>query len=216
MESISDQQRAVASQLTKAYRRILRNRELERAKILTQKVYDCCFVNCLKALKNMEWSHRLFYRKLYLGLVPHLLGCVDRVISYAHSAKARAKKRLRAAKVDDLEGLNKECAELGFLFRSSKRLHKALDPSSELHKQQDIEQLKILVVETEVLVKRVPPGSGLDVQFNLDIAIKGIVTEKKASKPESKPELLVDNANCLDDWVDVDDVDDVEDYVVVE
>ncbi|KAF6765917.1 hypothetical protein DFP72DRAFT_996790 [Ephemerocybe angulata] len=201
VEKISDGQKAIAARLTARYRRVLRTRKLERAKTSTQKAYDSFFDTCLKASKDMAWPHGFFYRKLYLGLVPHLLACVNGVESYAHSAKAKAKKRLRKDEKQDLEGLNKRITELSFIFKSSKSLHKALEPSSKLHKQRDIEQLKKLVGEVEALVKRVPPGSGLDVQFNLDMAIKGIVTEKKVPEPEPKPELNVDDVGGAEDYV---------------
>lgn len=78
-------------------------------------------------------------------------------------------------------------------FKMSKSLHKQLEPSSELHKKRDIDELKRLVGEVEELVKRVPPTANLDVQSNLELAIKGIVKEAPPPKTTPKPELNVED-----------------------
>lgn len=75
----------------------------------------------------------------------------------------------------------------------AKSLHKQLEPTAELHKKRDIEELKRLVGEVEELVKRVPPTANLDVQFNLELAIKGIVKEPPPPKSPPKPELNVED-----------------------
>ena len=75
----------------------------------------------------------------------------------------------------------------------SKAILKQLAPTSELHRKRDIEELKLIVGQVEGLVNRLPPGANLDVQFNLDLAIKGIVTEPKVLKPAPKPDLNVED-----------------------
>lgn len=82
------------------------------------------------------------------------------------------------------------------VLKSSANIRKQLDPSSLFHKERNVEKLKLLVGEVQELLDRVPSGHGLDVKLHLDIAIKGIVTEKKVPKPSPKPELNVDD---LDD-----------------
>lgn len=75
----------------------------------------------------------------------------------------------------------------------SKSLQKQLEPSSDLHKKRDIEELKKLVGEVEELVKRVPQSANLDVQSNLELAIKGIVKQPPPPKSPPKPELNVED-----------------------
>ena len=55
--------------------------------------------------------------------------------------------------------------------------------------------MKQLVREVEELVNRVPSGTGpgLDVHFNLQLAIKGIITEPKPPKAKPMPDLNVED-----------------------
>ena len=78
-------------------------------------------------------------------------------------------------------------------FKLSKAILKQLGPSSELHRKRNVEELKLIVRQAEELVNRLPSGVSLDVQFNLDLAIKGIVTEPKVVKPAPKPDLNVED-----------------------
>jgi hypothetical protein len=48
------------------------------------------------------------------------------------------------------------------------------------------------VYAVEELVKSVPSDAGLDVHFNLQLAIKGIITEPKPPKAKLKPELKME------------------------
>jgi hypothetical protein len=212
-EAITEEQKAVATKLIDVYQRKLRSRKLERAKTATHKAYDSYFETCLEMSKTMDWPLGFYYRKLYLGFVPHLLACVNRVEAHAHNARGRAKKRFRSGKdtKEDLESLNKRMNELRYVnfaglrlrsslmefisstFKLSKAILKQLGPSSELHRKRDIEELKLIVGQVEGLVNRLPPGANLDVQFNLDLAIKGIVTEPKVLKPAPKPDLNVED-----------------------
>jgi hypothetical protein len=69
-------------------------------------------------------------------------------------------------------------------------LVKRLDPASDVHSARDINGLKQLVYAVEELVKSVPSDAGLDVHFNLQLAIKGIIT---AETTQSKAEARVDD-----------------------
>ena len=66
-----------------------------------------------------------------------------------------------------------------------------------MHKRRDIEQLKRVAGEVADLVTSVPIGAGLDIQFHLELAIKGIVMERKPPKAAPKPEL-----NTLEEEID--------------
>ncbi|TEB34927.1 hypothetical protein FA13DRAFT_1707130 [Coprinellus micaceus] len=195
-ESITDEQKAIASTLLAGYRRIVRTRKMEKAKTQTQKSCDSFYLTCLKLSQGIDWGDVTFYKKLYLGLVPHLLTCVDVVQPYAQSAKKKLRPRLLDESERNLEGLNKEMNDLSAVLKSSANIRKQLDPSSSFHKERNVEKLKLLVGGVQELLDRVPSGHGLDVKLHLDIAIKGIVTEKKVPKPSPKPELNVDD---LDD-----------------
>jgi hypothetical protein len=92
--------------------------------------------------------------------------------------------------------------------KGCRRLGQQLDPSSEVHKKRDFERLKQLVHEVEQLVNQVPPGAVLDVQFSLQLAIKGIVTEPKPKQPKEapKPELNMEEDYPENDYPEDDDL----------
>ncbi|RXW14759.1 hypothetical protein EST38_g11097 [Candolleomyces aberdarensis] len=186
VDHISQEQRDVALRLLGKHRQRVKNQELEEKKTPTQKVCDSYFETCLKLAldaKKMGWPRKLYYRKLYLGLVPHLLACIKGVESYAFSAKAEAKKRYRGNEQRDYDEMHKTTNEIVAIIKGCGKLGPRLDPSSGgVHKRQDVEGLKQLVHEVEELVNRVPSDAGLDVHFNLELAIKGITTPSKPSK----------------------------------
>jgi hypothetical protein len=68
-------------------------------------------------------------------------------------------------------------------------LVKRLDPASDVHSARDIKGLKQLVCAVDELVKSVPSDAGLDVHFNLQLAIKGIITEPKPPQEQKNAAL---------------------------
>lgn len=114
-ESISQEQKDVAMRFLSNYRQRTRNQKLEKNKTSTQKICDSYFDTCLKLAldpEKMQWPYGFYYRKMYLGLVPHLLACVKGVESYAFSAKEKAKKRYRGHEKQDLDGIHKRTNEI--------------------------------------------------------------------------------------------------------
>ncbi|RXW11576.1 hypothetical protein EST38_g14279, partial [Candolleomyces aberdarensis] len=196
VEHISQKQKDVALCLLKKYRQRARNQKLEKNKTPTQKVCDSYFETCLGLAldrKKMQWPRGFYYRKLYLGLVPHLLACIKGVRSYAFSAKAKAKKRYRGNEKQDYDGMHKTTNEITAILKGCKNLGSQLDPSSEVHKKRDIEGLKRLVREVEELVNLVPSGISSDIYSHLHLAIKGILREPQPIKAKPKPELNVED-----------------------
>ncbi|RXW11442.1 hypothetical protein EST38_g14413 [Candolleomyces aberdarensis] len=196
VEHISQEQKDVALCLLKKYRQRARNQKLEKNKAPTQKNCDSYFETCLELAldrKKMQWPRGFYYRKLYLGLVPHLLACMKGVESYAFSAKAKAKKRYRGNEKQDYDRMHKTTNEIVAIIKGCRKLDPRLDPSSDIHKKQDIEGLKQLVREVEQLVNRVPSGTSFDIHSHLQFAIKGILTEPKPIKAKPKPQLNVED-----------------------
>ncbi|KAJ2926891.1 hypothetical protein H1R20_g10211, partial [Candolleomyces eurysporus] len=171
-------QEDVALRLLYKFRQRVKNKELEKHKTTMQKTYDSYFETCLKLAsdpKGMQWSCGSYYRKLYLGLVPHLLACAREVESYALSAWSEARNQCRKEK-QDYDGMYKTKSEIIAILKESRKLGSRLDPSSEVHKKRDIEGLEQLAREVEQLVKSVPSGAGLDIHFSLQLAMKGIIS----------------------------------------
>ena len=75
-------------------------------------------------------------------------------------------------------------------------MQKALNPTSPLHRKRDIEELKRLVLQVEEMLGRVAPSVALNVDEDMQRAIKGIVAVKQPPKPKAKPDL-----NVNDDFV---------------
>jgi hypothetical protein len=102
VEHISQEQKNAALCLLKQHRQRARNQKLEMNKPLTQKVCDSYFETCLKlAVGPEQWPRGYYYKKVYLGLVPHLLACVKGVERYASVAKAEAMKRYQGGGPQD-------------------------------------------------------------------------------------------------------------------
>jgi hypothetical protein len=119
VEHSSQEQRGVALRLLHGYRQLVRNKKLEKQKTATQKTCNAYFKTCLKLAsdpKEMQWPCGFYYRKLYLGLVPHLLACVKAVESYAFTARAKARIRYRKEEKQDYDGVHKRMNEIGYVF----------------------------------------------------------------------------------------------------
>ena len=118
-EHSSQEQKDVALRLLHKYRQRMRNKKLERHKTATQKTCDSYFEACLKLASDpekMQWPYGFYYKKLYLGLVPHLLACLKTVESYAFSAKEKAKIRYRKDEKQDYDGMHKKMNEIKYVY----------------------------------------------------------------------------------------------------
>ena len=73
------------------------------------------FVECWKESEKIDWlrkgRHILRYRLLFLGPLPHLLLCLERAKEFASEAKKKIKRRLTAAKHQQLEDVQTKMTE---------------------------------------------------------------------------------------------------------
>lgn len=74
-----------------------------------------------------------------------------------------------------------------------KSLQKALNPEAQIHRKRDIEGLKKLVTEVEALLYDIAPNVARDLEEDMALAVKGIVTVKRPPKPKPKPQLTIDD-----------------------
>ncbi|KAH6917671.1 hypothetical protein BKA70DRAFT_1139349 [Coprinopsis sp. MPI-PUGE-AT-0042] len=195
-EVIPDEQLIVARELVKRYRHRVAHRNFEKKKSAADSQVDSTYETCLKLSMEMGWPNGNYYKKLYLGLVPHLLVCVNAVQTHAQSAKGIAKKQLLKGKRQNLDDLSSQMTELSAIFKLCKDIHKRLEPQSTLHEDRDLSELKLLVGKVEDLFSRVSTGLG-EARFHLELAIKGIVKEPPHPKPAPKPELNMDDEVML-------------------
>ena len=112
---IPEEQLKVASKLVKRYQHRTTQRELEKKKSVIDSQLGITFETCLKLSTEMQWPNGNYYKKLYLGLVPHLLVCVNTVQAYAQTSKKKAKRRLQKEVKQDLDDLNKKMTELKYV-----------------------------------------------------------------------------------------------------
>ncbi|KAH6917673.1 hypothetical protein BKA70DRAFT_1178689 [Coprinopsis sp. MPI-PUGE-AT-0042] len=193
---IPEDQLDLAKKLWKRYQYRVNHRNAEKKKTVMESQLDIAYETCLKLSTEMQWPNGNYYKKLYLGLVPHLLVCVNTAQAHAQTAKKKAKKRLQIEVKQDLDDLNKKMTELNVMFKICKDLHKRLEPQSALHKDRNLSELKLLVGKVEDLVSRISTGVG-EVRFHLELAIKGIIKEAPPPKPAPKPELNMDDEVML-------------------
>jgi hypothetical protein len=67
-----------------------------------------------------------------------------------------------------------------------------LGPSSELHARCDLKELELRVQEASDLIREMPPTHH-ELRGDLDIAVKGIVLQKKPKVKGPKPDLTWDD-----------------------
>ncbi|EGN94529.1 hypothetical protein SERLA73DRAFT_114784 [Serpula lacrymans var. lacrymans S7.3] len=140
---------------------------------------------------TIEWPNG-YYRLLFLGPLPHIMVCLERVVSYAKTAKDNVKKRLTRVEHQELEEVSERLTKMTSLLKNSKRLQKTLEPKSELHRRRDLQELESSVSEVELLVQQLPQEKRMELQEDLNLGWTGIVKKLvKVKKP--KPLLEVDD-----------------------
>jgi hypothetical protein len=78
-------------------------------------------------------------------------------------------------------------------------LQKAVNPGSELHRRRDTEELKKVVLQVQEMLRRVAPAVAKDVEQDMQMAVKGIVTEKA---PERKQKPVLNNDDGHEVYMD--------------
>ncbi|KAG6919459.1 hypothetical protein DXG01_005718 [Tephrocybe rancida] len=177
--------------IQQAYRRILSRRQGVPKTRLSGKFSACLEIAHDASLKAKENRH---YCQHILGPLPHILLCLDVGLTSAKSQKAIAKKLFQTARHETLGEVGERMTELSRLLKVLTQAQKLLEPSSDVHGRCNIVELRRLVKETAEHLKNLPfevPDSG-GFHDDLDIAVKGIVAEKKPPKARSKPALVWD------------------------
>ncbi|KAJ7836348.1 hypothetical protein B0H14DRAFT_2794293 [Mycena olivaceomarginata] len=148
------------------------------------------FTICLKEAEGIDWPDRA-YRIRYLGPLPHLLLCLDVVLSTAQKQKKQIKKDLREAKHEKLEALDKQLTELTCIIQ----VQKTLGPTAAVHQSRDLASLKSHVTTAVQLMRNLPFQTPEGLTQHLERAYKGIVQPKVfvQASARKKPALNVDD-----------------------
>ena len=94
-----------------AYRKVL-IRRYKVKKTVTEASRTSFFEACMAEASRMDWPHGGYYRKLFLGPLPHVLVCLSGVHSYLAGAKDKAKKRYKVATHQELDDVGKKMTEI--------------------------------------------------------------------------------------------------------
>ncbi|KAG1806260.1 hypothetical protein EV424DRAFT_1577720 [Suillus variegatus] len=186
----SVEEEEAACKIQNAYRRYVR-RHSSRA---VNAEIDAIFMTCLKETQSPEWRSD-YYRFLFLGPLPHLLVCLERGITLTHAAKAKTKILFKKESHEKLEELGQQISEIAALLKKGLGLRKQLEPSSSAHRARDIDALRSGVLEVDEFMRGVP-GSMKAMQFDFQMAYKGIVAKKVPPRNEKeRPALNVEDVN---------------------
>ncbi|CAL1697343.1 unnamed protein product [Somion occarium] len=148
------------------------------------------YEGCLKTSNGL----RVAYKVRFLGFLPHVLVCLEKLNRLAFKAKKQAAKKWSAGNNDDLEKVNEELDRTSQLAKEVLRLQKTLTPTSAIHGQQRIEILRAHVIEVVELSQRFPASTANDWERDLQIAVIGIVGKREPHKKRLKPKLVVEDA----------------------
>ncbi|KAI9455099.1 hypothetical protein BJY52DRAFT_1417616 [Lactarius psammicola] len=91
-----------------------------------------------KACKASASAVHARYRKVYLGPLPHLLLCMEWIISSAQASKGTIKARRAEATLQELSDLTLQQTEMNDILKKARELHRRLEPGSRLHPRADI------------------------------------------------------------------------------
>jgi len=90
-----------------------------------------------KACKASANAVHARYRKTYLGPVPHLLLCLEWIISSPQASKGTIKARRAEATLQELSDLTFEQTEMNDILKGARELRRLLEPGSGFHPRVD-------------------------------------------------------------------------------
>ncbi|KAF8151989.1 hypothetical protein K438DRAFT_1988110 [Mycena galopus ATCC 62051] len=183
--------------IQQAFKRGHRRVERRKAEMTKSNLAASCasiFAMCLKEAEGIDWPGRA-YRLRYLGPLPHLLLCLDVVLTTAQKQKKQIKKDLREATHEKLEALDKQLTQLTDALKQIIQVQKILGPTAALHRSHDLTSLKSHVSTAVQLMQSLPFKTPEGLTQHLERAYKGIVQPKVfvQASAQKKPALNVDH-----------------------
>ncbi|GJE94234.1 hypothetical protein PsYK624_104020 [Phanerochaete sordida] len=155
------------------------------------------FATFLAQAQVMQWSGplRSFYRKLYLGPLPHILIALQSAERALHGKKGSVTARLKDVPHLELEGIRAEVQQIDELSRTAVDLQEKLGPRSHVHREADVDGLRELVKSAETFLSIIPADMDPFWEEDLSIGIKGILVRKQSIPPprRRKPDLQLES-----------------------
>ncbi|KAK0197997.1 hypothetical protein F5146DRAFT_66897 [Armillaria mellea] len=115
------------------------------------------------------------YLYLFLGPLPHILGCLETV---RIDTLSQRKKTQDKCSHNEYDALDDQLIHITKAHKAAVRLQQQLGPSSVLHERWDSKELRKLVGEATGLVSSLLFKTSLNLSDDLHIAHKGIVAER--------------------------------------
>jgi hypothetical protein len=97
-----------ASIIQNAYRCCQRSASHRHGSVSSVTARDRSFKACLAEAQKIAWIGGNYYRKLFLGPLPHVLLCLEKVGSYAVTTREQVKKLTVTAEGQELQDLSKQ------------------------------------------------------------------------------------------------------------
>ena len=198
------QRRSAAVKIQRAYRRVIKRRRYHQEQAARRKHSMAAsrarlFADCLKESRGIDWTKRS-YRLLFLGILPHLLICLEWTSETARVNKADAtRSRKKGASYDklyelilcqkDMKYASVEPTILEMLISSfssrissdAKKLLKLLEPKSPFHRLFDEKELRECAEKAKKLIDELPQR--MQVEEDINLVIKGTSLRKAKRRP---------------------------------
>lgn len=214
-------QESAAKTLQSYYRRLLNNREkrIANPRLELPMTRQNQFELFAQAAESIEWPHKSLYRPIFLGALPHLLTCLEYILSMVMKEKKKVKKQARPSeKHQVIEGLMERQTKLTYVYdrfemmmarltnaghefsatiKRIKALQTSLEASSSFHKGRDLKKLGVQLVNVTTIIDEIPQAKE-ELSFDLAIASAWRRYVEEVQKPKvEKPVLNTDDLDGI-------------------
>ncbi|KAK0245294.1 hypothetical protein EDD85DRAFT_13428 [Armillaria nabsnona] len=181
---------AAASLIQRVYRKILRRRRRVAAKRGKAALHAEIYASCTKEISRLgDNPGRYLY--LFLGLLPHILVCLETVRIDTLSQRKETQDKLKACSHSEYDVLDDQLIQTTKAHKAAVKLQQQLGPCSMFHERCDSKELKKLVEEAIGLVSSLPFRTSLNLSDDLRLTHKGIVTERSPAGTRTKLALKI-------------------------
>lgn len=167
---------AAATLIERAFRRRLAGGARNR----THSIFKICL-----ASPYLASSSSSYYRKLFLGPLPHVLACLHGAETQVHKIKTTLSKKLQTAEGHALEQLDNQLTAATQAYKRIQGFRRTLKPESNFHLQQNALDLEHIVADIDAFIRGLPAALHEFDLCNLDKDLntgwRGISTTQRAA-----------------------------------
>ncbi|KAN0138675.1 hypothetical protein V8E53_003663, partial [Lactarius tabidus] len=202
-EDLAKQEHA-AKTLQFHYRRLLESRanQIANPGLGLPKTRKDKFDACAQVADSVEWPKKSLYRPIFLGALPHLLVCIDRTRTIVVEAKTKAKVK-KGARSDDkheaIEELMQRQTKISGIMKRLRGLQADVKETSDLHKRQNLDELKVYVRHVADVLEEVPQAKE-ELEFDMRMAsawVYMLERRRNAKVEKEKPELNTEDLDYV-------------------